>query len=162
MKRTKLRIPEGGAIEDNPGMTMEQYSEIMKKQLGREYLRFADNVVKKVNPLENSIVLEIGPGPGWAGIYLLKKRKDLKLIGLDTSPDMIRVASENATKEGFPDIVFIQGSAENMSEINDDTFDLVISRDSLHHWEEPERVFKEIKRVLKPEGKLYIHDSEGI
>lgn len=159
MKRTKLRIPEGGAIEDNPGMTMEQYSEIMKKQLGREYLRFADNVVKKVNPVENSIVLEIGPGPGWAGIYLLKKRKDLKLIGLDTSPDMIRVASENATKEGFPDIVFIQGSAENMSEINDDTFDLVISRDSLHHWEEPERVFKEIKRVLKPEGKLYIHDS---
>jgi len=159
MKKTKPRIPEGGAIIDNPGMTMELYSEVMKKQLGREYVRFADNVVKKVNPAENSIILEIGPGPGWAGIYLLKKRKDLKLIGLDTSPDMIRVASENATKEGFPDIVFIQGSAENMSEINDDTFDLVISRDSLHHWEEPERVFKEIKRVLKPEGKLYIHDS---
>jgi len=159
MKSIKPRIPEGGAIEDGSAMTMEQYSEVMKKQLGREYLRFADNVVKKVNPAENSIVLEIGPGPGWAGIYLLKKRKDLKLIGLDASHDMIRAASKNALKEGFPEIVFIQGSAENMSEINDGTFDLVISRDSLHHWEEPERVFKEIKRILKPAGKLYIHDS---
>ena len=40
MKRTKLRIPEGGAIEDNPGMTMEQYKGDNEKQLGREYLRF--------------------------------------------------------------------------------------------------------------------------
>jgi len=159
MKKIKSRIPEGGAIEDSSGITMEQYSEIMKKHLTREYLRFTDNVLEKINPAENSIVLEIGPGPGWAGINLLKKRKDLKLIGLDASHDMIRVASKNALKEGFPEIVFIHGTAENMSEINDGTFDLVISRDSLHHWEEPEKVFKEVKRILKPSGKLFIHDS---
>lgn len=135
MKSIKPRIPEGGAIEDNSEMTMEQYSEIMKKQLGREYIRFADNVISKVNPAVNSTVLEIGPGPGWAGINLLKKRKDLKLAGLDASPDMIRVASENAVREGFPDIEYIHGSGENMSRIKDGQYDLVISRDSLHHWE---------------------------
>ncbi|MFH0842255.1 MAG: class I SAM-dependent methyltransferase [Bacteroidota bacterium] len=159
MKKTKPRIPEGGAIEDGPQITMEQYSEIMKEQLGREYLRFADNVIKKVNPALNSRVLEIGPGPGWAGIYLLEKRNDLKLVGLDPSPDMIRVASRNALKEGLHEIAYTHGSAENMSKFNDGTFNLVISRDSLHHWEDPEKVFKEIKRVLKPDGNLYIHDS---
>ncbi len=160
MKDLKPRIPEGGAIEDGPQITMEQYSEIMKEQLGREYLRFADNVIKKVNPALNSRVLEIGPGPGWAGIYLLKKRNDLKLVGLDASPDMIRVASRNALKEGLHEIAYTHGYAENMLKFNDGTFDIVISRDSLHHWEDPEKVFKEIKRILKPSGKVYIHDSK--
>ncbi|OFY66848.1 MAG: hypothetical protein A2Y71_11580 [Bacteroidetes bacterium RBG_13_42_15] len=159
MKKIKPRIPEGGAIEDSSGMIMEQYSEIMKKQLGKEYIRFADNVIRKINPIENSIVLEIGPGPGWAGISLLKKRKDLKLAGLEASPDMIRVASENVSKEGFPGLKYFHGFGENMDHINDGQFDFVISRDSLHHWTEPEKVFKEIRRVLKPNGKLYIHDS---
>jgi len=88
MKSIKPRIPEGGAIEDNSEMTMEKYSEMMKKQLDREYIRFADNVIRKINPIENSTVLEIGPGPGWAGINLVKKRTDLKLVGLEPSPDI--------------------------------------------------------------------------
>ncbi len=37
----KPRIPEDVAIEDSPEITMEQYSEIMKKQLGKEYVCFA-------------------------------------------------------------------------------------------------------------------------
>jgi 16S rRNA A1518/A1519 N6-dimethyltransferase RsmA/KsgA/DIM1 with predicted DNA glycosylase/AP lyase activity len=66
---------------------MEQYSEIMKKQLGREYVRFAENVIKRINPAQHSSVLEIGPGPGWAGIELVKRRNDLKLTGLEASSD---------------------------------------------------------------------------
>src|SRR4030042_2414473 len=124
MKKNKPRIPEGGAIEDSSIMTMEQYSEIMKKHLGKEYIRFADNVIKKINPIENSTVLEIGPGPGWAGIHLLKIRRDLKLVGLEASPDMIRVASANARKEGFSDLEYIQGFGEDMVQIKDRQYDL--------------------------------------
>lgn len=159
MKRIKIRIPEGGAIEDNSEMSMEQYSEIMKKQLGKEYIRFADNVIKKLAPIQNSIVLEIGPGPGWAGINLLKKRSDLKLEGIEASPDMVRVATGNAVNEGLTErIRYKEGVGEKMSTISNQSVDLVISRDSLHHWTDPQKVFIEIKRVLKPNGKLYIHD----
>ena len=34
----------------------------------------------------------------------------------------------------------------------------MISRDSLHHWISPEKVFTQIKRVLKENGKIHIHD----
>ncbi len=159
MKTIKSRIPEGGAIEDSSDMTMEQYSEIMKKQLGKEYLRFGDNVISKIKPIQNSLVLEIGPGPGWAGINLLKKRNDLKLEGIEASSDMVRVAKENATKEGLAErVLYKTGIGEEMTHIPDQYYDLVISRDSLHHWEDPKKVFTEIKRVLKPGGKIYIHD----
>ncbi|NLD94132.1 MAG: class I SAM-dependent methyltransferase [Fibrobacter sp.] len=156
----KPRIPECGAIKDDNKMTMEQYSEIMKKQLGKEYLRFAGNVITIVTPDNNSKVLEIGPGPGWAGINLLKKRPDLVLDGIEASNDMIRVASVNAKNEGVGNRCnYKNGFAENMTELKDATYDLVISRDSLHHWVDPEKVFLEIKRVLKPDGKIFICDS---
>ena len=159
MKKIKLRIPEGGAIEDSSEITMEQYSEIMKKQLGKEYIRFAENVIKKVNPVQDSIVLEIGPGPGWAGINLLKQRNDIKLVGIEASPDMVRVATENAAKEGLAErVLYKKGVGEAMTDFPDHHYDLIISRDSLHHWEDPMKVFMEIKRVMKPNGKIYIHD----
>jgi len=159
MKRIKPRIPEGGAIEDSSKMTMEQYSETMKKQLGREYIRFADNVINNVHPDKDSRVLEIGPGPGWAGINLLLKRNDLYLDGLEASPDMIRVANDNTKREGLSDrIQYREGIAEEMKDIPNNQYDLVISRDSLHHWIDPEKVFLQIKRVLKENGKIYIHD----
>jgi len=154
----KPRIPEGVAIVDSSEISMEQYSKIMKKQLGKEYERFANNVINKVGPVQNSSVLEIGPGPGWAGIELLKKRMDLKLTGLEASSDMIRVAKSNASSESV-NCSYVVGLGENMEKIGDHQFDLVISRDSMHHWEDPEKVFKEIERVLKIDGKIYIHDS---
>jgi ubiquinone/menaquinone biosynthesis C-methylase UbiE len=159
VKAIKPRIPEGGAIEDSSEMSMEQYSETMKKQLGREYIRFAENVLEKVAPAQGSRVLEIGPGPGWAGINLLLKRDDLQLDGLEASPDMIRVAQDNRDKDGLSDrIKYMEGTGEEMKGIPDHHYDLVISRDSLHHWIDPEKVFLQIKRVLKENGKIYIHD----
>lgn len=155
----KPRKPEGGAIEDSSVMTMEQYSEIMKKNLWKEYIRFADNVIKKVNPIQGSKVLEIGPGPGWAGINLVKKRADLKLDGWEASADMVRVATANAINEGISNFEYKVGVGEDMNAIEDSYYDLVISRDSLHHWDDPTKVFNEIKRILKPNGKVYIQDS---
>lgn len=159
MGKIRPRIPEGGAITDSREMTMEQYSETMKKRLGKEYLRFADNILEEVNPVRNSLVLEIGPGPGWAGLRLLQKRADLKLEGIEASPDMVRVATANASDEKLKErTLYRTGQGEEMTGIPDQRYDLVISRDSLHHWTDPRKVFMEINRVLKPGGKIYIHD----
>ena len=161
MKKIKPRIPEGGAIEDDSEMTMEQYSETMKRKRGKDYDVFAENVIKTVKPCQNSKVLEIGCGPGWGGISLLKKRKDLHLDGLEPSLDMIRVATANAKNEGLGNrINYFEGFGENMIAVSDSQYDLVISRESLHHWVEPEKVFLEIKRVLKTNGKVYICDQQ--
>lgn len=157
--RVKSRIPEGGAIKDDNQMTMEQYSNYMKTRLWKQYTEFADSIISRVNPLNNAKVLEIGPGPGWGGIALLEKRQDLQLEGLEPSRDMIRVASANAKEAGMADrISYFEGFAENMAAIGDCQYDLVISRESLHHWTDPEKAFREVKRVLKKDGKVCIYD----
>ncbi len=160
MNKAKPRIPEGGAIKDAPDLAMEQYSELMQKRLGREYRRFVKHVVQAIKPPEGARVLEIGPGPGWVGIWLAQQRRDLVLEAVEASPDMIRVARANAVREGVADRVrYLDGVVEDMAEIPSGGHDLVISRDSLHHWQDPFRAFQEIARVLKPRGKVYIQDS---
>ncbi len=159
MKKLQPRIPEGGAIENSSDMTMKQYSERMKNMLGKQYDLFAEHVINKVSPRHNSTVLEIGSGPGWGGISLLKKRTDFTLEGIEASADMVAIAIENAQAEGLEHrTTFFVGIGEDMHALSDNQYDLVISRESLHHWTEPEKVFTEISRVVKPDGKVCIYD----
>jgi SAM-dependent methyltransferase len=43
---------------------------------------------------------------------------------------------------------------------DNDEFDLIVSNDSLHHWDDPLPVFDEIARVLKRDGHCIVHDSK--
>lgn len=156
----KPRIPEGGAITDNRDHTAEQYSETMKGCLGREYRGFVNHIVKAIKLAQGSTVLEVGPGPGWIGIWLAKERPDIRVTGIEPSPDMRRVATANASTEGVMDrVTYIEGYVENMSSFPDASFDLVISNDSLHHWQEPLKAFFEVSRVLGSDGRVYITDG---
>jgi len=154
------RIPEGGAIEDEGAMSAEAYGKLMLSRLEGEYRRFASSALASASPPQGGRVLEVGPGPGWAGIMLLAQRPDLSLTGIDASTDMIRAASANAAGRGLgARASYRLGSAEKLEGIADASVDLVISRDSLHHWDDPRAAFSSMLRVLKPEGRVYLADE---
>lgn len=160
MINKNTRIPEGEAILNTPSLSMEEYSKIMYKRLAKDYLRFANNVISGTGPVQNGSVMEIGTGPGWGGISLLQCRTDLTLTAIEASADMAKVATQNALEAGVASRFTCKtGYAENMAIFKDNTFDVVISRDSLHHWDNPAQVFAEIQRVLKNDGKVFISDS---
>ncbi len=153
------RVPEGEAIIDMPELSMEELNEEFKKRM-REYRNFVKFILYKLNVKDNSKVLEIGPGPAWITIIMAQENSTLKITGLEISEDMIRVANKNIEAEGVKDqIEFIQGSAEDMHQFDVNSFDVIITHDSLHHWDEPEKIFNEIARVLKPNGIFCIGDG---
>lgn len=159
--KTPGRVIEGGAIRDGEEFTAEEYGERMKAHLGAEYKRFAKNAEEALRLHDGARVLEIGPGPGWAGIELCKTRRDITLVAVEASGDMIRAAGKNAENEGVVERTeYRLGVVENLSAIEGGSFDAVISRDSLHHWTDPAAAFAEIRRVLKPSGGVYITDSK--
>jgi ubiquinone/menaquinone biosynthesis C-methylase UbiE len=160
MRITYRRIPEGGAIDDEPTMSAEEYGKLMLSRLEGEYRRFASSALSFAAPPQGGTVLEIGPGPGWAGIMLLAQRPDLDLVGIDASTDMIRAAQANARDRGVGESASYRlGSAEKLEGIEDASVDLVISRDSLHHWDDPAAAFASMLRVLKPKGRAYLADE---
>lgn len=103
-------------------------------------------------------VLEIGPGPGYVGLEWLKACPEGTLTALEISPEMIRLARQNAAEYGMSGrVVYIEGNALNMP-FAEGSFDAVFSNGSLHEWENPACVFSEIARVLKPDGHYCVAD----
>lgn len=158
-KKIPARIPEGEAILDQLDFTTEDYSNACKN-MGGEYRRLIKFILNKLNVKDNSNILEIGPGPGWIGIWMAKENQTLKITGLELSEDMIRVANKNKNVEGVSDQVsYIHGNAENMHQFPDKSFDVIFGNGTLHHWENPVKIINEICRVLKPNGIFCISDG---
>jgi ubiquinone/menaquinone biosynthesis C-methylase UbiE len=120
-----------------------------------EYRRLAAEVAGVIQAGE---VLEIGPGPGFIAIEIARLLPDVHIIGLDLSETMIEIATGNAQEHGVSERAeFRAGDASKMP-FEEASFDFVISSGSLHHWKEPERIFREVHRVLKPGCQALISD----
>lgn len=93
-------------------------------------------------------LLDVGCGDGTVAEYLHKKL-GLQVSGMDIS----EVAVEKARKRGVKAFV---GSSEDRFPFNDNSFDAVFWGDNIEHLFDPMFAAKEIKRVLKPNGRLVL------
>jgi ubiquinone/menaquinone biosynthesis C-methylase UbiE len=100
-------------------------------------------------------VLDIGCGTGRLLHRLGTEYSDLRGTGLDFSAEMLRQARRSNRHR--PRLIFVQGSAAPLRFANEQ-FDAVFNTFSFLHYLEPERVFAEIKRVLRPGGTFYLVD----
>ena len=109
----------------------------------------------KVVPLAEGLVLEVGIGSG-LNIPFYDAAKVNKVIGLDPSPELNEMAEKVVAKtaaENGLDVEIILGSAEAMP-FPDDHFDSVVITYTLCTIPDAEAANLEIRRVLKPGGKL--------
>ena len=103
-------------------------------------------------PLDNYSILDIGTGTGgW--LSSISKYSNKESLGIDFSEKMILQAQKN-----HPELKFIKSDAENMAQIEDNSYDIVTASFVMHGMKEKERsiVLKEMKRI----GRKYvmIHD----
>lgn len=101
-------------------------------------------------------LLDVGTGPGVLLAELARIRPDLRLTGVDPSPDMVAAARRNCARHGER-IVALEGDAARLP-LDDHSVDLVISSFSLHHWDDPAAAAPELARVLRPGGRVVIYD----
>jgi ubiquinone/menaquinone biosynthesis C-methylase UbiE len=157
------RKPESEAIAEMADA--RRFNEFMGGNRFRqqEYRRLAREAVALGVP-PGGKVLDVGTGPGFLAIEVarLLRKTDCQVVGIDLSCAMLALAAENAAREGLNGtLTWREGDAKAMP-FDDDTFDLIVCNDSLHHWENPLPVFDEIQRVLKTDGKCIVHDSKRL
>ena len=80
-----------------------------------------------------------------------------RIIGIDFTPEMIEKARYNVQRRGFTNVEFVQGDIDNMP-IDSDLADVIVSNCVLNLVPNKKAVFKEIYRVLKPNGHFSISD----
>jgi ubiquinone/menaquinone biosynthesis C-methylase UbiE len=100
--------------------------------------------------------LDLGCGTGWAVCHAASILKgNGRFVGVDISEGMIAKARSNAVDTA--NVEFYEASAEQLP-FGNDAFDTVICSNSFHHYLHPEEVLKEVRRVLKLNGKIFILD----
>jgi demethylmenaquinone methyltransferase/2-methoxy-6-polyprenyl-1,4-benzoquinol methylase/phosphoethanolamine N-methyltransferase len=125
---------------------------------GREKA-FRQVTIKLARVMPGDKVLEVGCGTGT--LTLAAKARvgsSGEVVGIDIAPEMVAAASRKTARKGI-DISFRAGSIESIP-FPDNRFDVVICSFMIFHMPDDVRGrgFKEVYRILKPGGHLFIVD----
>jgi ubiquinone/menaquinone biosynthesis C-methylase UbiE len=106
-------------------------------------------------------VLDVGCGTGSLAIAIKRLHPDVDVVGVDPDPKALARARRKAERAAVS-IQLDQGFSDALG-YRDETFDRVFSSMMFHHLEhsEKQKTLREIRRVLKPGGRLELLDFGG-
>jgi ubiquinone/menaquinone biosynthesis C-methylase UbiE len=146
-------------IERIPGPLASSYEKATRLAIDIYYHKVAGEIVSE---FKEGLILDLGTGPGYLPIEIVKSAPNIKIVGIDLSRKLIQMARENAQKAGFADrLEFSVGNSAKLR-FNDAAFDMVLSTGMLHSLKNPVKVFKDIYRVLKKGGQAWIYDPAKV
>lgn len=113
--------------------------------------RFVDAVPVSAD----SVALDVACGPGIITVALAPRVREV--VAFDLTAEMLSQARQRCSRSGLSNVTFRQGSATAMP-FPDGSFDAVVTRLSLHHFQHPAQPLAEMARVLKRGGAFVVAD----
>lgn len=106
-------------------------------------------------------VLDLGCGPATQLGQVAQLNPDISFVGVDLSPSMLESARQHVDSLGLRNVAFQLGDITSLEGIADASVDAVMSTVVLHHLPTRQHLddcFRQISRVLKPGGAIYLTD----
>lgn len=97
-------------------------------------------------------VLDLGCGDGTTA--LPEARLGAEVTGIDIARNLVEAGNKLVNEEGLSNIKFHEGDATNLDDVEDNTFDLVVSIFGAMFAPKPFDVAREMVRVTKPGGRI--------
>ncbi|GLU35411.1 class I SAM-dependent methyltransferase [Trinickia caryophylli] len=141
-------------VADAFGSTAAAYLTSPSHASGADLKTLAEQVA--VTP--QAAVLDLGCGAGHVSFAVAPHVRSV--IAYDLAEQMLATVLMAARERGFTNIATEQGAAERLP-FADASFDWVLSRFSAHHWHDVPRALSEVRRVLKPGGRVVFVDVVG-
>ena len=112
--------------------------------------------IKQLRPLNPKYILDVATGTGDMAILASRLLNADKIIGIDISEGMLEIGKKKTERLGLqPRIELLKGDSETIL-FDDNTFDAVTVAFGVRNFQDLELGLSEIKRVLKPGGKLIV------
>lgn len=119
-------------------------------------MAFATQAINLCPP--QGTLLDLGTGTARIPILIAQKSAQINIIGIDLSENMLKIGRENINNAGLTERIKLEKVDAKSLPYSDQEFDGIISNSIIHHIPEPLSCLKEIKRVLKPNGTLFLRD----
>ncbi|HET6513367.1 MAG TPA: class I SAM-dependent methyltransferase [Candidatus Kapabacteria bacterium] len=151
---SNLTLDEIKAIAANLAHPKGEMGHIVAEKMNENNASVTNLMYDHLNVFENSRVLEIGFGNGKLLDQLLGQVA--RVDGIDISEDMVRTAAEHQAEAIANGKLTVQVANLNAIPFGDNTFDAVCTANTLYFWKDVPNDLAEIKRVLKPGGRLVL------
>ena len=112
-------------------------------------------MVDAAEPRPGDRAIDLGAGAGHAALALAPRVA--RVDAIDPTPEMLGVAARLAAERGITNVAWTEAVAHALP-FADATFDIAISRFSIHHWPDPVGSLREVVRVLRPGGRVVLVD----
>ncbi|MBX9765189.1 class I SAM-dependent methyltransferase [Patescibacteria group bacterium] len=145
------RLPEP---KDMERIDLDSFEAHARKNYFRWFVPIVDDSLKRT-ALTKGCIVEIGSGPGFLVKEFASRSKRFTVFGIDRSTHALKLGKKNC--RGLTNTFFKKGLADKIP-LASGTVDLVVSKDSFHEFTNPLSVIREMLRVLKPGGTVYIQD----
>ncbi len=108
------------------------------------------NLARNLEIQKGEKILDLACGQGFFARAL--EKRGARVSGVDISLDLITLAKKHSSRN----IDFFKSKAESMPMFEDGRFQKVVCILALQNIEDIDKTFREVSRVLKPKGSLYI------
>lgn len=158
--RSLPREPEPDLVMDDPEQ-VAAYSEAGRIDgiMASSYLFHSARISQVIQGC--GTVLDLGCGPATQLAQIAQFNPDTRFSGVDLSDGMLEEAERHVQRLGLSNVGFRRGDITRLEGFDDHSVDAVISTMALHHLPTAKHLddcFAEVRRVLKPDGALYLTD----
>ncbi len=103
-------------------------------------------------------ILDVGTGTAQIPIEICKRNPNLKITAIDLAESMLELGNKNIKSSGLQASITLGKVDSKKMPYPDESFDQVISNSIIHHIPNPLECFKEMIRVTKKGGLLFVRD----
>jgi ubiquinone/menaquinone biosynthesis C-methylase UbiE len=114
-----------------------------------------DLMIGMAGPTRSDAVLDVACGPGLVACAFAEKAG--QVTGIDLTPAMIERARELQQEKGLTNLRWLVDDVTALP-FADDSFSIVLTRYSFHHFLDPRGVMAEMKRVCRTGGTIMVVD----
>lgn len=122
-------------MESIPGFMASAYDKAASMAIGSYYSVVANEIVSAI---DSGIILDLGTGPGYLPLEVVKRAPAIRVVGIDLTPRLIKIARENSAQADVADRVDFEVMNAAKLRFENDTFDMVFSSGMLHALRGPE------------------------
>src|SRR3954451_3963584 len=135
---------------DNPNKALWEKGDFTR--IAASMRESGEALVATLAVTEGMKVLDLGCGDGTTAVPAAQRGADV--LGVDIASNLVQAGNERARTLGLDNLRFQEGDASDLNELEDDSFDLVVSIFGAMFAPRPFDVAREIVRVTRPGGRI--------